>query len=204
MQPSEQSGFTQHHFSECFSAPRCPQDGLNAPPVPSTGTYTRGIAAFLYKERGVLLRPHSCVSPPPRVPFHNFIVGGKSLGGALPIRPPQDKWPGRLTSLAGWFFWVHAVPRKALFLQGQGACPCLQQAVVGRARGHPTQAGKSAQELRGQARRLPLSSPALLSGCPWLSVNSSSSKEGRVDIIQSLNLFHILTYLEILLHHFPQ
>lgn len=142
----------------------------------STRTNTRGIASFLYKKRNVLLTPNS------QVPFHNFIVRGKSIGGALPIRPSQDKGSSGLPNLARWFLQVNTILRKLPSCKNRecthtrGKSPWSAQ--NGDREESPVQAGALAQNLCDEPANLPLSqtSPAC-SACHWLNLNSSSTKK---------------------------
>lgn len=108
LQPPEQSGFIKHHRSLMnVSQPTEATSGrLKCPTSAHANTDTQGIASFLSRKRNVLSTPHSLV------PFHNFIVRGKSIGGALPIRPSQDRPSSGLPDLGRRFLQGNTIPRK--------------------------------------------------------------------------------------------
>lgn len=96
------------------------------------------------------------------IPFHNFIVGGKSIEGALPLRPSKDKAMSRLSStrLARWVLQINTILRKAFFRQEQGTYTRLWQAWSAQSSDReesPVLEGNWALGPHGRAATLPLS-----------------------------------------------
>lgn len=144
------------------------------------------------------------------IPFHNFIVGGKSIEGTLPLRPSKDKAMSRLSStrLARWVLQINTILRKAFFRKsrerthacgkrGQHRARTEKKALCWRATGHWVRTDRP-PPCHFHRLTLPVN----------LSLAQSEfflrQREEGVNLIKSLNLLHILKYEGTLGDHFPQ
>lgn len=125
-------------------------------------------------------------TPNSLVPFHNFIVRGKSIGGALPIKPSQDQQSRGLPNLARQFLQGNTVLRKPPSCKN-GQCTHSHgkswAAQNWDREGSPVQAGNVAPNVGDEPANVVCSQtgPAR-STRPWLHLNSSSTRK-KVDQI---------------------
>lgn len=135
------------------------------------------------------------------IPFHNFIVGGKSIEGALPLRPSKDKAMSRLsgTRLARWALQTNTILREAFFRKsrerthcgkrGQHRARTEKKALCGRATWHGV---RTEGPPPCHFHRLTLLVNLSLAQSEFFL--RQRGREDGVNLIKSLNLLHILTY----------
>lgn len=148
----------------------------------------------------MLLRPDSCASQPLWCTVSQFhclrkVNRGRSCNQAFYRQLVEPR-----VNLARWV----SIPRKSFFRQEQGVYPCLWQTCSAQNSGReasPVQAGDLAQNL---CRRACQTAPVTPTLPVPLRMICPPPKRGLCKCSKSLNLFHILTYEGILLHHFPQ